>query len=245
MSDYIGERVTHKAFGSGVIKNIENDRVIIEFTSEEKTFKFPDAFETFVKFEDTDKQEAVKAIIDINKKLKEEAAEQLAIEREKQLQLEKQAKKDKRNSRVVPHKEFLTKGDTFSTHKDALNDCFGFQYEHFQPAFKVVDDKFSVWFPSIARRVQGEYISTETSNGWINVLSENDTVITEKHEDVEKNTKREAKFDLDRFVFAKFDGDSYRFIGVYRPEHADRPWETGYRYKLIGTKVNLRTMEIL
>jgi len=245
MNNYIGEAITHKAFGKGTIKNIEGDKVVLDFNGTEKTFKFPDAFETFIKLDDAGKQTEVTALVEEKKKQKSEEAAKLAKEREEQMLQAQQAKKDKRNTRVIPHKEILIKGDTFTTHKDALNECFGFQYEHFQPAFKVVDDKFSVWFPSIARRVQGEYVSTETSNGWINVLSENDTVITEKNEDGTKNTERDPKYDLDRYVFAKFDGENYRFIGVYRPEHADRPWETGYKYKLVGTKVNLRTMEIL
>lgn len=245
MNSYDGETVTHKMFGKGIIKHIVGDKVVLDFNGTEKTFKFPDAFETFLKFDDADKQTEVTALVEEKKKQKSEEVAKLAKEREEQMLQAQQAKKDKRNTRVVPHKEILTKGDTFTTHKDALNECFGFQYEHFQPAYKVVDDKFSVWFPSIARRVQDEYVSTETSNGWINVLSENDTVITEKHEDGTKNTERDPKHNLDRYVFAKFDGENYRFIGVYRPEHADRPWETGYKYTLIGTKVNLRTMEIL
>lgn len=245
MDKYIGEVIIHKAFGKGTINDFAGDKVVVDFNGTEKMFKFPDAFESFIKFENADKQSEVTALVEDKKEQKAEEVARIAKEREEQLLQAQQAKKDKRNTRIIPHKEILSKGDTFSTHKDALNDCFGFQYEHYQPAYKVVDDKFAVWFPSIARRIQGEYIATETSNGWVNILSENDTVIIEKHEDNTKNTERDPQFDLDRYVFAKFDGENYRFIGVYRPEHADKPWETGYKYKLIGTKVNLRTMEIL
>lgn len=245
MGNYIGETIIHKSFGKGTITNIDNDKVTLNFNGTEKLFQYPDVFEKFAKFDDEDKQADVVNLVEEKKKQKQEEAERKAREREERENQAKQAKNDKRNTRVVSYKDILNKGDIFATHKDALNECFGFQYEHFQPAFKVVDDKFAVWFPSIARKVQGEYVSTETSNGWINVLSENDTVLTEKNEDGTKNIERDSKFELDRYVFAKFDGENYRFIGVYRSEHVDRPWETGYKYRLIGTKVNLRTMEII
>ena len=244
MNNYQGDVVFHKMFGKGIIKAIEENRLIVDFEGTEKKFKFPDAFEEFLKFENDEKQLEVNALIEADKAEKENAAIKKAKERQEQALLYEKKKKERKDARIAPAREYLVKGTTFATHKDALNECFGFQYKHFQQAYKVVDDKFAVWFPSIARRIQDTFVATETSNGWVNVISEKDTVITEKHENNSMNTERDPKFDLDRFVFAKLDGEGYCFIGVFRTEHADKPWETGYRYRLIGTKVNLKTMEI-
>lgn len=41
----IGDTVTHKSFGSGVIKNIQGDHFSIEFASKSAIFIFPDAID--------------------------------------------------------------------------------------------------------------------------------------------------------------------------------------------------------
>jgi hypothetical protein len=143
-----------------------------------------------------------------------------------------------------PNRTFLNNGDIFRTHADVLNECFGFQCRQYQRAYKVLDENYAIWFPTIAKRIEGEYGASDNSYGWVNVISEHNTLITEKNEEKSKNKIREAKYELDRFVFAKF-GKGYTFIGVFRPESVAEPWKTGYRYKLIGTKVDLKTMKIL
>ena len=243
MIDYVGKTVLHGTFGKGEVKEIVGDKVILNFNGVEKKFPFPNVFESLAKFDDADIQDKVMILIKEMKQKKVEENAALSREREEQKKQIQQSQKEKLNERVTPRKETLIKGETFRTHSDVLNECFGFRYKSYQQAFKVVDDKFAVWFPNIARNIQGKYVPTEKSNGWINVLSENETVITETNKDKTKNTERERKFYLDRFVFAKFDED-YRFIGVYGPEKSDEIREKGYRYSLIGTRVNLRTMEI-
>ena len=106
-----------------------------------------------------------------------------------------------------------------------------------------MDDHYGVWFPSIAKRTMGEYISADTSYGWLNILCENDTVIFEKHtEDPNLNTTRDEA--VSRFVFAKFDGEEgYKFIGLFKANPV--PTKEGFRYELIGTQIDLDHMTVI
>ncbi len=244
-SELEGQKVQHKAFGVGKIISVEDNKVKVDFTVGVKEFVYPDAFEKFLKIEDSKLEKNIDELIDENKEKKNIEREQSIREREERFKQEQKEKAKRRETRIEPRRDFLSKGDRFRTHADALNDCFGFQYEHYQTAFKVIEEgKYAVWFPTIAKRVGDEYTATDNSYGWINVLSEHDTVLTEKNQDTSKNAARDIKFEWDRFVFAKFD-EGYTFIGVYRPIDSPKPWETGYKYELLGTKVNLKTLEIL
>jgi hypothetical protein len=149
-----------------------------------------------------------------------------------------------KNQEIEHIRAFINIGDTFRTHADVLNECFGFKFKHYQRAYKVINENYAIWFPTIAKRMEGEYSPSKNSYGWINVISEHNTIITEKNEEKNKNQIREAKYELDRFVFAKFD-KGYTFIGVFRPESVVEPWKTGYRYKRIGTNVDLKSLNIL
>lgn len=51
--------VKHKAFGKGIVKQQDKDYILISFSQGEKRFVYPDAFEKFIKAEDTSVQEAV------------------------------------------------------------------------------------------------------------------------------------------------------------------------------------------
>lgn len=244
MKELVGINVIHKAFGIGTVKEILDGKITIEFEQCEKQFVFPDVFEKFLKVEDDSLQNKLLKLIEEKKAAEQAEKEKIIAEQEEKRKQELKQKAERKNTRVEPTKDILSKGDYFHTHADALNACFGYQYEHYQPGFKVIDDKYSAWFPTVARRVGTSYTSTDNSYGWVNILSENDTVITEKNEDSAKNTVRDPKFELDRFVFAKYD-EGYTFVGVYRPESTPMPWETGYRYKLVGTKVDLKKMLVL
>lgn len=59
-----------------------------------------------------------------------------------------------------------------------------------------------------------------------------------------KNIERKKDKKLDRFVFAKMDGETYTFIGVYRCVDSGNIQENGFRYERIGTRVYLPTLEI-
>lgn len=243
---YVGAEVIHKIFGKGKIVSIDERHAIVSFESKESKFEFPRGFGTggFVKFIDKDLQVEVEKLND--KYLVEETAEKkrLRAERESEREKAKKESKTSSNERSKVLRKTLSYGDSFNTHADALNSCFGYHYNTYRRPYKNVDDKVGVWFPSIARFIQGKYTSTETSAGWVNVISEGGNVITEKSEDASKNVERSNDKKLDRFVFAKMDGETYTFIGVYRCVDSGNIQENGFKYERIGTKVYLPTMEI-
>lgn len=41
---YIDRNILHKQYGKGVITDIDNDDITVEFASQNMIFKFPDAF---------------------------------------------------------------------------------------------------------------------------------------------------------------------------------------------------------
>lgn len=243
---YVGAEVIHKMFGKGKIVCIDERHATVSFESKDSKFEFPKGFGAsgFIRFIDKDLQAEVENIKD--KYLAEETAEKrrLFVERAAEREKAKKASKNKGNERSEVLRKTLSYGDSFNTHADALNSCFGYHYIHYQRPYKNVEDKFGVWFPSIARFSRGKYVATETSAGWINVISEGGNVITEKSEDAAKNVERPNDKKLDRFVFAKMDGETYTFIGVYRCVDSGNIQENGFKYERIGTKVYLPTMEI-
>lgn len=44
MSNIIGKQVTHKSFGNGVVTEQTEERIVVQFSSGEKKFLYPDAF---------------------------------------------------------------------------------------------------------------------------------------------------------------------------------------------------------
>ncbi len=235
--ELIGQSVINKGYGKGTIKDFDGERIEVEFTSKTTKFQFPKSFsDGFVKAEDEKLQEVIMVAAEELKEKEQKEKEQ------KRIQAEEKKNTSNDNTRGS-HKDTLYRGETFRTHAEALNECFGFNYKHFQKAYKHIDDKYAVWFPSIAKRVMGEYLAADTGNGWLNILCENDTVIYEKNvENVSLNTEREDN--SYRFVFAKFDGDdSYKFLGLYSADPI--PTEQGFKYQRIGIQINLNTMEII
>ena len=235
----IGLKVTNKAGEKGTVKSFEEGRLVVVFANREASFHCPQAFgQGFITAEDSDIQDK---LIKEAERIKEQS------EKEKLLRQEEHLKKhqediEKRGERGS-HRSVLYKGESFRTHAEALNECFGYGYKHFQMAYKQIDDNYGAWFPSIAKRVMGEYVAADTSAGWLNILCENDTVILEKHvEDPNKNITRDKSGY--RFVFAKYDGrDDYTFIGLYSSDPV--PTKEGFRYELIGTQIDLNTMQVI
>lgn len=241
---YIDRVVVHKRFGEGRINAIEDGYALVSFEDKETKFQFPAGFgqDGFIKFDDEELQSEV---LEMSEKLKaEEAEEKRRLYEEKEREREKAKKKAGSSERSEVFRKTLSYGDSFKTHAEALNSCFGFNYTTYQKAYKAVDDKFGVWFPSIAQFIQGKYVATDTSAGWINVISEGGNVITEKSEDASKNMDKPTSEKLDRFVFAKMDGETYMFVGVYKFIDGGDFQADGFRFERIGKKVNLQTMEI-
>lgn len=57
----IGQRVHHKSFGGGTITGLDGTLLSVRFSSGEKKFVYPDAFESFLTAEDTELQEKILA----------------------------------------------------------------------------------------------------------------------------------------------------------------------------------------
>lgn len=235
----LGRTVFNKMNDLGTVASCDDKHIVISFSNKEATFKCPQAFlKGFLRAEDADIQEKLVAEA---KELEAKKNE----EREKQLSLLIENKRNEALQRGVrgSHRATVTKGEIFRTHAEALNECFGYSYKHYQIAFKQIDDNYGAWFPSIAKRVMGKYVVADTSCGWLNILCENDTVILEKNiENTSKNVSRDkAGF---RFVFAKYDGQNeYTFVGLFSSNPV--PTKEGFRYKRVGTKIDLNNMTIL
>ena len=60
MVDMTGEKVLHGKFGVGIVKDIADGRIIIEFDKKRTlTFPFPDAFNNYLTAEDENVQKAL------------------------------------------------------------------------------------------------------------------------------------------------------------------------------------------
>ena len=103
----LNEKVNHIKFGNGVIVDVSDMNIItVKFDDieGEKTFKYPDGFKSFLKFEDDALQE--KAMDDLEEKniqsqiekekIRTEAKEKFDEEMSIRLALEKEQRKEKR-----------------------------------------------------------------------------------------------------------------------------------------------------
>lgn len=100
----INESVQHAKFGAGAIVNIEQSRVVVKFADEEqgeKSFIFPDAFETYLKLDNAKIQKDVlkqlsmkkeQGVLDKEIKMQEIQKKEEEIKEEK-LELAKSKKK--------------------------------------------------------------------------------------------------------------------------------------------------------
>lgn len=101
----------------------------------------------------------------------------------------------------------------------ALNDCFGTNYSGWMRAlWKPKSKSFSVWFPKLAKCIDGKYMSA--SFGCVNILSDDGNTIIFDDEKEYGGAQPEYAFDLipgrPILVFAKepYNGP-YIFRGVF------------------------------
>lgn len=104
----INENVQHTKFGSGIIVNLEEDKVHVKFAEqqEEKSFIFPDAFQHFLKLENLLAEKNVIKLIHLkNEKIEAEKKliKQGNIRREEELKEEKLelAKTKKKTAKIA------------------------------------------------------------------------------------------------------------------------------------------------
>ena len=95
--ELVGTKVSHKAFGAGVITEAETGYVTVEFAEKTSKFTYPDAFEKFLTFVNESEQKSVVNEIEKKKaeaeekRLAEEAARKVEQERKAMLEAEKRA----------------------------------------------------------------------------------------------------------------------------------------------------------
>lgn len=69
----VGEAVAHKVFGEGIISNVDNEIIEVNFLKVSKKFVYPDAFRQFISLKDSKYDEDVQSILDdIDSKKKKE-----------------------------------------------------------------------------------------------------------------------------------------------------------------------------
>ena len=90
----INETVQHTKFGSGATVEIEQGRVVVKFAEqqEEKSFVFPDAFENFLKFDNSLIQ---KDVLKQLRQKKEQVALEKNIKMQENMKKEEEAKEEK------------------------------------------------------------------------------------------------------------------------------------------------------
>ena len=70
--DLINKVVIHKAFGEGVVTKHNAEGLFIRFGQDERRFSYPDSFESFLQFENTQLQEDVQCILQQKKAQKQQ-----------------------------------------------------------------------------------------------------------------------------------------------------------------------------
>jgi len=85
----INENVKHTKFGSGAIVDIEEGRVVVKFAEEqeEKSFIFPDAFESYLKLDNSQIQK------DVLKQLGQKK-DQAALDKKTKMEAQKKKEED-------------------------------------------------------------------------------------------------------------------------------------------------------
>ncbi len=234
LQELIGEAVNHKSFGIGTITEVNGTEIKISFPSVgTKSFRYPTGF-NFIEFVDDESltQEilANRDVALINKQKEAEA---------KKAALLKRAEEIKESGQI----ETLISGNTFKSHHDVLNECFGYKYKLYRNGYKRLSNEYAVWFPNIAKKVAGEYVSTDASKGWVNVMVDGGKeIIQMDHETIE--TLPEEKVDNCKCLIfiAREDKQGYEFIGVYTP--AIRV-DGGYKHERLSTRFDCKNMAIL
>lgn len=96
----INEKVTHKKFGTGNIEKLQGTSLEIRFTSGAKTFVYPDAFEKFLAFENTETAATFEATMQLK--------QQDMNEKRQQLEEETQARRAERQQKLTYEKLLTT-----------------------------------------------------------------------------------------------------------------------------------------
>lgn len=191
----VGHSVTHQSFGTGRILSVNDTQVVVDFDAKGiKKLQFPQTFASFMRIDDEHLQSE---ILVLEEKRKAEERRQKQIEAEKishlkamnEVQSHAPARTDLIGNQLQNRTERVGTGGSktdpyyygdilvaqktsFATHADVFNACFGFDYKHYQKAYKDLGNGYAVWFPCIARRIGDQYISTDNYSGWVNILSE-------------------------------------------------------------------------
>lgn len=79
----IGQKVTHKAFGNGVIVDVYEEYLGIDFSGCIKKIQYPDTFAKFMTAEDSEVQDSMMAMIEEKIAIAEEAKKKAEIEKQK------------------------------------------------------------------------------------------------------------------------------------------------------------------
>ncbi len=230
----LGKEVSHSTFGIGTITDINGTEVKIEFQGiGTKRFRYPTGFNFLEFVGDEALTQEVRACREetlVNQQKEAEA---------KKAALLKKTEEIKDSGQV----DLLISGNTFKTHHDVLNECFGCKYKMYQKAYKRLSDEYAVWFPNIAKKVAGGYVSTDATLGWVNVMVDGGKeIIQMDHETIE--AMPEDKIDNCKcLIFAsQEDKQGYEFVGVYTP--AIRV-DGGYKHERLSTKFDCKNMAIL
>lgn len=252
----IGHTVEHPTWGNGIINNVDDRYVWVGFNDAGvKKYQFPQAF---TKFLTIDSEKLQKEILMEEKKRieKEQLARQVkTVQPIHSLSSSKERQRPaavSKYARTIQNTFFTDKkyndhileiGNSFSTHAEALNNCFGFDYKQYLQAYKYVRKGFAVWFPSIAIKAMGEYVSTDSFSGWVNILSDDQKKLIQIDNPTYPNPQNKEPDLNKRIIFAKFENDNrYRFIGIYADE---KRVGNGFEYTRIGTKIDTTTMQII
>ena len=91
--DIINEKVLHRIFGEGTIKELnEKGIMLITFGDTEKKFLYPSSFESFLRFKNENIQKEVEKEIQIQKQEEQEKQRRETEEKERKAQKEKELK---------------------------------------------------------------------------------------------------------------------------------------------------------
>lgn len=109
----------------------------------------------------------------------------------------------------------LTTGDgPYATHAEVLNKFFGTNYRCYQRAEWKLDEEYSVWFP-VVTRTTNPTLARPASNGWKNLLLNDDTEIHQYWPDPIFATGQILS-ERKRIVFYRdSSGGRYVFAGVF------------------------------
>lgn len=226
----IGRGVTHISYGTGTIVDVDELYIKVQYEKDGKTrkYQFPGIFSKYLTIDDSSLQKELENMIQNLPKDKDMPTVVQTTEKKKE----------------TFRKESIEYPNSFATHAETLNICFGLDKGQAVKAYWKLDDGYSVWFPNIAKRYNEKYESTDKYSGWVNIAFDGGKTIIQI-DNPEVPSKPPTGEDTNRrLVFAKFDGEErYTFMGVYAP--AVRV-ENGYKFTRIGIKfdtVNKRIIE--